>query len=51
MTKIPIISLSIAKGTRTPGEQVSGILDYNVTEGAEKGVEAITVSLRGEMNV
>ncbi|KIJ47894.1 hypothetical protein M422DRAFT_248482 [Sphaerobolus stellatus SS14] len=45
----PVISISLPKGLRVPGERVSGILNLNIELAKEKGVDEVTVSLRGEI--
>ena len=45
-----VITISIAKELRVPGQEVSGIVDVNVELAKERGVEEMTLSLRGEVN-
>ena len=49
MTKSALISISLPKGLRKPGDHVSGILDLNVNLAAEKEVELVSVSFRGQV--
>jgi hypothetical protein len=43
----PVITISIPPGLRVPGEQVAGLLDFNVGLAEEKGVEEVKLSLKG----
>ena len=51
MPEIPIFTLSYTPGLRTNGEVVSGTIHVNLHLAREKNVEALEISLRGEVHV
>jgi len=50
MHETPVFTLSFAPGLRTNGDMVSGILELNVRVAYKTEVEAVKVSLRGEVH-
>ncbi|KIJ47887.1 hypothetical protein M422DRAFT_778016 [Sphaerobolus stellatus SS14] len=46
-----VISISLPKGIRTPGERLQGTVDLDINLIKEKKVESVSLALRGELKV
>jgi len=49
MSKGSVITLSLSKDLRKPGDQVSGVVNLDIGSMQDKGVELVSVTLIGQI--